>query len=248
MTPLRESFRRSGEWLFRWRSYLPLVPLCLVFGVSFASFRYPAGSHPLDRWWEGFAFAVSLVGLAVRALTVAYVPKGTSGRNTRGQRAEQLNTTGMYSVVRHPLYLGNFLMWLGVVLFPRVGWLIAVVVLVFWLGYERVMFAEEEFLRERYGDSYLQWAGQTPAFLPRPFGWTRPELPFSLRTVLRREYSGLFGLVAVFTGLEVAGDRHALGQWTVDPLWGVVFVCGAVAYAILRLLKRRTRLLDVVGR
>ncbi|MGB8874133.1 MAG: hypothetical protein WCC75_12145, partial [Desulfobaccales bacterium] len=40
-------------------------------------------------------------------------PRGTSGRNTQGQVAETLNTTGIYSLVRNPLYLGNFLIWLG---------------------------------------------------------------------------------------------------------------------------------------
>ncbi|MBW6498500.1 MAG: DUF1295 domain-containing protein [Bacteroidales bacterium] len=54
-----------------------------------------------------------LLGFGIRIYIVGHTPKNTSGRNTSGQLADELNTTGVYSVVRHPLYLGNFFMWLG---------------------------------------------------------------------------------------------------------------------------------------
>jgi len=60
---------------------------------------FPYGSHRLDQVWEILCLAISLLGLGVRIVTVGYVPKGTSGRNTRGQKANVLNTTGMYSLV-----------------------------------------------------------------------------------------------------------------------------------------------------
>lgn len=51
--------------------------------------------------------------------TIGQVPKGTSGRNTSQQVADTLSTDGVYSVVRHPLYLGNFLMCMGVSMMPH---------------------------------------------------------------------------------------------------------------------------------
>ena len=60
---------------------------------------------------------------------MGFAPRGTSGRNTLGQVAEVLNTSGMYSVVRNPLYLGNFVIWLGLALFIKVWWCILIVVL-----------------------------------------------------------------------------------------------------------------------
>ena len=56
-------------------------------------------------------------------LCVGFTPRGTSGRNTKeGQVAESLNTLGMYSMCRHPLYLGNLLMWLGIVMYMGHLW------------------------------------------------------------------------------------------------------------------------------
>jgi protein-S-isoprenylcysteine O-methyltransferase Ste14 len=99
---LREEMEASGRWLFRWRSYLPLC-MVVLFLVALRSFHYPYESHLLDEIWEMVCLGISLFGLGVRILTLGSVPSGTSGRNTRNQLANVLNTTGMYSIVRHPL-------------------------------------------------------------------------------------------------------------------------------------------------
>ena len=81
----------------------------------------------------------------------ASCPATPRGAIPAGRWPSTLNTSGLYSVVRHPLYLGNYLMWLGVALFSRTWWAPVIVSLVFWLYYERIMFAEEEFLRRQFG-------------------------------------------------------------------------------------------------
>lgn len=244
---LREELEASGNWLFRHRSYLPLILLVLVF-AALRDFRYPYDSHVLDMWWEVVCLSVASIGIAIRVATIGFTPAGTSGRNTHGQVAETLNTTGLYSVVRHPLYLGNYFMWLGPALFPRSLTVAVVVTLIFWLYYERIMLAEEEFLRRRFGEVYERWAASTPAFIPRLSSWRRPSLPFSPRNVLRREYSGVFGVVATFTAMEILSDVAATGHFELDWMWGALFGSSLLMYIVLRTLKRSTSLLNVEGR
>ena len=183
---LREHFHASGAWLFRHRGVLPtlLLPLFLVALVDVGS---PAGDRPRDPLWDGLCLAVALVGLGLRIVTIGFAAPGTSGRNRGVQVANSLNTTGMYGLVRHPLYLANYLMWLGVALVLRVWWLPVIVTLVFWLYYERIMFAEEEFLQREFGTAFSQWAADTPAFLPSRLRWRRTDRPFSWRTARARQ-------------------------------------------------------------
>jgi len=245
--PLREHFSEIGGWLFRWRSYLPILLFTLPIS-QLGSFHYPNGQHVLDLSWELLCLTISLTGLALRIYTVGHTPAGTSGRNVRDQVAERLNTTGMYSIVRHPLYLGNFLISLGVALFLRVWWVAALYALSFWLYYERIMFAEEEFLRQKFGAQYLAWAGRTPAFVPCLRLWKPHALPFSLRAVLRREHSSLFAIAVAYFSLEFMGDLVVNQSIVLDVFWFSFLVVTSLTYLALRFLKRHTQLLHVPGR
>ena len=244
---LREEFRKSGEWLFRWRSYLPLL-LIALFLLALISVRHPYGRPPLGGSWEFFCIAVSFAGLGIRILTGGYVPEGTSGRNVKGQVADVLNTTGVYSLVRHPLYLGNFLIWLGISLFWGLWWFSLIIVLILWLYYERIMFAEEEFLREKFGEAFTEWADQIPAFIPKFGNWVKPNLPFSFKTAIRKEYSGFFAMMVVFTLLKIAGEFLSRGGLWIGWNWAIMFGASLIIYLGVRYLKKRTDWLKVEGR
>jgi protein-S-isoprenylcysteine O-methyltransferase Ste14 len=244
---LREEFESNGTWLFRWRSFLPLLLLAL-FLLALRDYHYPRHSERLHHIWQGVCLLIGFFGLAIRAYAAGHAPRGTSGRNTRRQIADTLNTTGPYSIVRNPLYLGNFFMGLGPALFPGMWWLTLIYALVFWLYYERIIFAEEAFLREKFGQSFLDWAARTPAFLPRWRHYVPSDLPFSWRTVLRREYNGLLGLVAVLFVLNAAGDAFYLGRMQLDvaSIWLLAVI--VFVWAVLRTLRKYTHVLDVEGR
>lgn len=240
---LRSHMQRSGEWLFRRRSYLPLL-LLIPFAASLPGSHLPAGGGDLDRSWEFVCFLLSLVGLLVRVSAVGFAPPGTSGRSTTAPYANELNQTGAYSVVRHPLYLGNYFMWLGVMLLSRTLWLPLLVSLAFWLYYERISYAEEELLRDRFGDEFTSWAAVTPAFVPAFRRWIPPAESFSIRTVVRRERSGMFGLITAFALADLLQESWVRGRITIDPLWLVAFLVSALVFSGLRLVQRHTKLLD----
>jgi protein-S-isoprenylcysteine O-methyltransferase Ste14 len=243
---LKERFESTGNLLFRWRSFLPLLTIGF-FLIVMRHFSYPQGEHSLDLLWEGISFALSLFGLAIRVFTVGYVPKGTSGRTTGEPRASVLNTTGMYSIVRHPLYLGNFFIWLGVSMLPRILFFAAAIIFLFFLYYGLIILAEEKVLHEKFGKTFDEWAHRTPLLFPRLRNWQKAALPFSLKTVLKREHSTFFTIIAVFTCLEIGGDLFYLGRLQFDPVWVLMFFVGLCTYVILRTLKKNG-FLNVEGR
>jgi protein-S-isoprenylcysteine O-methyltransferase Ste14 len=244
---LRNELEASGSWLFRHRSYLPLV-LLPIFFVCLGGFSYLGNSHFLNEIWQVACMFVSFLGLVVRIITVGRAPLGTSGRNTREQVANTLNCTGIYSVVRHPLYLGNYLIMLGFALWPHIWWLAVLTTCFYALYYERIMLAEEAFLRQRFGDAFEKWSGQTPAFIPRFRGWKASSVPFCWRTVAQREYNAFFLIISVFFLFDVIGDSLVEKNFHVDWVWFGVFIAGFLIFATLRGLKKHTSILNVQGR
>jgi protein-S-isoprenylcysteine O-methyltransferase Ste14 len=244
---LDEELQVQGSWLFRWRGYLPFLLVALV-GAAYVQYDWPFHNFAMHEVWEYFCLAVSVSGLLIRVVTIGSTPAGTSGRNTKSQLAKELNTTGMYSIVRHPLYLGNFLIGLGITSVQLVWWLPVIYTLAFWIYYERIMFVEEEFLRQEFGERFERWADGTPAIWPRLSHWRGAALPFSFRTVLRREYTGLLVVALGHTGVEFVEGPIMQHRLVWEPFWIAFFASGCLAYLVLRVFKKRTTLLDVTGR
>ena len=235
---ISESMRSAGERLFRRRSFVLLlfVPL-LAWAVG--------RGEPVERglgafWGETFELACAgfvLSGLLLRVATVGFVPRRTSGRNTSGQVAETLNTSGVYSLCRNPLYLANCLIYVGIVLSAQNLLLALAFALFLALYYERIILAEEAFLLDRFGAPYQAWAADVPAFLPRLHGWKRPALPFSLRSVLRREPPSWLAAAAGFAAVDAAADFFD-GEPLVELSWAIPLGL-ALAAVLVRLALER---------
>lgn len=244
---LREELKESGIRLFRWRSYFPVVLLIAVLALDYLA-RPERSAISQSLTWDFICLGISFAGLGIRALTIGCVPQGTSVRSTKAQQAESLNSSGMYSIVRHPLYLGNFLVWIGLSLILA-DWVVTlIVILAFWLTHERIMMSEEAFLEQKFGPQFCEWAKTTPAFLPRFGQWRPASLPFSFRNVLKREYSGFFAIICGFVVLRTWAIYLGTGQWRFDRVSQVILAIGVVVYFSLMILKKNTALLAVEGR
>jgi len=243
---LTRELRNAGNMLFRHRSYLPVVLYPLATLVLFI--EREALIQLSDVPWSLACLAISFLGLFIRILVIGYVPKGTSGRNTHGQVAETLNTRGIYSIVRHPLYLGNFFMWLGIILYVGSIWFTLVCILLFWIYYERIMFAEEAFLKDKFGNAYTDWSKDTPAIFPRFRAWKSAHVPFSVKNVLKREYNGFFAVVVSFVYVNALRNYVLDQQISLDKLWLYALGIAFIIFITLRSLKKYTRFLHVEGR
>lgn len=147
---LQEEFEQQGNILFKHRGLLPVFILIIGLAIYIQEEANAQNDTTTisDNVYKYICFFISLTGLLIRMYIIGHTPKNTSGRNTKEQIAEELNTSGLYSICRHPLYAGNFLMWLGLALMTESAAFIVIFCLAFWLYYERIMFAEEQFLRK----------------------------------------------------------------------------------------------------
>jgi protein-S-isoprenylcysteine O-methyltransferase Ste14 len=234
---------QDGDRLFRWRSYLPLA-LVPVFIAGVITTSPPFSTRTAERLWECFSVAVALAGLALRVWAVGSAPSGTSERSTVNPRASQLRTTGPYSIVRHPLYVANGLMALGLSLFPGIWYLPVVLVLATLLYYERIAIREEAFLADRFGGEFDAWSSRVPAWLPSFASYTRSAIPYSWKKVLRHEFHGLLVIAAGAFVFDAMQESWRARSWYVDEIWFRFFAMSAVLFLIFAALKRGTRLFE----
>lgn len=237
---IKNELDKQGNWLFKRRGQLPI--LLLLFGILALSENKQQIFKGEVIYWQAICFSISCIGLMLRCYIVGYTPENTSGRNTSKQIADVLNSNGMYSIVRHPLYLGNFIAWLGLALYINSWWLVLIFVLMFWIYYERIMYAEEMFLLNKFGETYSTWAATTPTFFPRFSNWKPNVHSFSFKKVLKQEYSGLMALIISFAVLDFLENYFRTSLWELNLYWFSILVATMILVLILRTLKKAGKL------
>lgn len=236
--------REQGNFLFRHRSYLPIVILVVALAVYIQKEFF--FSDLVERQvYELVCLLVSLLGLLIRIITVGYTDDHTSGRNTAdGQVADSLNTTGVYSWARHPLYIGNFFMWLGLAAFTQDLWFIVAFVFLYIVYYERIMFAEESYLIDKFGDAYLAYGKSVPAFIPNFKNWKKPRNAFQIKKVIKQEKPGILGLFTLILLFRVLESLVNSDISAVETHWIVAFCAALLWYIVVKVLQKNTKVLD----
>lgn len=147
---------KIGEWFFKSRDYtpIPLIILCLIFCEASAL-------------TATLGLMVITFGELFRIYSVAFI--GTVSRTRSHSTGQKLITTGPFSYVRNPLYVGNFGITAGVALFSGVVWLFVLTVVLFAVQYFFIVRFEEDLLLERFGEEYAEFLRTTPRWVPAHF-------------------------------------------------------------------------------
>lgn len=239
-----EEFKNDDSRLSQWHGYAPLLLLALIAVAMPEAARVSKAVGPaIEHALFFVAVGISFAGLSIRWLTIGFV--GSTRVDSReSDSADQLNTTGMHSLVRHPLHVGNFLATLGVIVSLKVWWLLAIFAVGYWFYVRRAVVLEETALKIRFGDAYRAWAARTPAFLPRFGGWRAPAGRFLPGILFGREYNGVLAVCASFSVLEFASDVFMQGTpietWVrEDAAWVALGATSVALYFILPFFEKR---------
>jgi len=102
------------------------------------------------------------------------------------KKNEFLAKNGIYSILRHPLYFGSFLIGLGFSISSNS----LVIYIYFFIFYPLIYFftikREEEFLLEKFKDEFENYKKSVPAFFPR-FYFKNIFKGFSFETFLKND-------------------------------------------------------------
>jgi protein-S-isoprenylcysteine O-methyltransferase Ste14 len=97
-----------------------------------------------------------VIGMLVRLYASGFVMKN-----------KELATHGPYALVRHPLYTGNIVSIVGFAIAGATLWGLPLALAFFWFYYPPAIEYEDRKLRRLFGQQWEQWAGVTPALVPR---------------------------------------------------------------------------------
>ena len=178
-------FSKIGNFFFKIRSFTPIP---FIFALLY--FAKPV--------WHTIAVGVPfiVIGELLRIWAVGYAGASTRARTLGAARA--LVTTGPYGYVRNPLYLGNFLLSLGVCLVANVYWLVAVLIVGYFFQYLPIIALEEAYLLESCGSVYQVYREQVPRFIPQFHSY--PDASphdFSFARAIKSEKRTLTAIVCV---------------------------------------------------
>src|SRR5688572_28506145 len=146
---------------------------------------------PADAGLIGFLLAV--VGQAARVFTIGLAYIIRDGKDHKVY-AEDLVTSGLYSHVRNPMYVGNFFLIIGLAIASN-SWVFALAGVTLALGmHKTIVAAEESFLRSKFGPQFVAYCARVPRWVPRLSGIVRTVrgMHFEWRRVIAKEYAATF--------------------------------------------------------
>jgi protein-S-isoprenylcysteine O-methyltransferase Ste14 len=184
---------QAGEWAFKQRSWLP-VPIAVVLIASRA--WHIDGDIPIRAGIILVAF-----GEFLRLWTVRQI--GVISR-TRSARWGPLVVSGPYRIVRNPIYVGNWFIWTGFVVWSGLLWMLPIAWLIFGLQYAAIVRWEETRLRDHFGAPYDDYCRAVARWWPgTPLPPSEATAPHAWKAVLFSERGTLAAIAVMATLLTL---------------------------------------------
>lgn len=233
---------RTGRLCFRFRN--AAAPTVLAIVVVLTTDQPFLVSAALDPGVAASGAALVLAGLALRVAVLGAVGIRRSGRHCR-MAAPRLHDSGPYGCCRHPLYLANGLLLVGLTLVFDSPWMVFLALPLALTALGSMMVAEERLLLERFGARYRAYAARVPRFGLRGFPHALAHGAWSWRRALRKEHGTVFaaGTAALVLLLVEHVDRTGVLLWEGPTVTFVAaWLALSTAYLCVRLLKWGGRL------
>lgn len=143
------------SFLLRYRIRISLIVFFALIAEDFLSGVKPHSLMNTGDWHSLLGVGVITAGLALRSWAAGILHK-----------TEELTTSGPYALVRHPLYVGSFMMMVGFCLLiddlENLWFVFGPIAFMYLIK----LLAEERKLAKLFGDRWQQYADTVPRFVP----------------------------------------------------------------------------------
>lgn len=230
-----------GNFFFRYRNWLFIVLYLLLFIPSPLLFNSEVFGA---RYWLlplVIGLFITITGQAIRGATIglAYIIRGGKDKKVY---AEELVTIGIFNHCRNPLYVGNILMLLGVGILSNSLIYVAVIMPLFLFIYQAIVLAEENFLRNKFGQQFTDYCNRVNRWIPslKGIGKTFDAMEFNWKRWILKEYNTQFVwmagivLILLFRYPQLTNDTVSIRN-----MWLAILIPAlGVFYGTVRYLKK----------
>jgi protein-S-isoprenylcysteine O-methyltransferase Ste14 len=154
---------RSGD-----KKSIFVLMICISVGYTFAFWVASTKTGRIYHWNELFISGAILVvaGLVIRISSILTLRKQFTYTITQVEQHELIEK-GLYRFIRHPGYLGQLLIFLGITV-ALSNWLSVLLMIIPVIsGYIYRIHIEEQFMIKQFGDTYLSYREKTKRLIPR---------------------------------------------------------------------------------
>lgn len=191
-----------GNFFFKYRNFLFIFLYLALFIPSAPLFTEAQYGPNYQLYPLVIGLFITFFGQLIRGVTIAlaYIVRGGKDKKVH---AENLVTEGIFNHGRNPLYVGNILMLLGVGILINSLLFIALFIPLFLFIYQAIVLAEENFLRNKFGDQF-------DAYCKRVNRWL---INFN-------------GIVKTIRGMKFHGKRWLTKEYNTQTIWmlGIVVI------------------------
>lgn len=231
----------SGAIFFKFRNFL--FPIFVIILLVFTRPALAMARSDVDTFVIIAGCAIALLGGLFRLFVIgfAYIKRG--GKDGRVY-ADDLVTGGVYAHVRNPMYIGNFLIIVGMGMMYGSMWIYALVIPFFAFVYLSIVVTEEDYLKKRFGQGFEAYCKKVNRFIPNfsGFGKTLSEFSYDWKKAIRKDYGTFFGVligcyIIWLRKMQYSYGVTFTGNKTFLLLLPLVIV--ALLYSWVRVLKKR---------
>jgi protein-S-isoprenylcysteine O-methyltransferase Ste14 len=143
-------FRKKKEKILTLATHVAIMPCSIIYSIFLPL--------QLGTLWFYIGLVIFILSLGVSLMTTisfAITP------------VDKPVTTGIYRFSRHPIYLSGFLLFIGLGI-ATASWIMLLCAILWLVLFHIVLPAEEQFLLEKYGDSYREYMNKTPKWIGFP--------------------------------------------------------------------------------
>ncbi|MFZ4125417.1 MAG: methyltransferase family protein [Rickettsiales bacterium] len=236
--PPKSTLIKIGDFFFKFRNLLFPCTLIALFVTQSPVHEY-MGSRTLLYVKDIVALLIVLSGLGLRAAVIGYKYIKRGGMNKKVY-AEDLVTDGFFAVCRNPLYVGNFLIYAGVLLMHGAPLVILLGSLFFLFVYTAIVAAEEYFLREKFGAAFEAYCADVPRWRMK---WSRLSaatqgMEFNTMRVIVKDYTTITNALIALLAIKLLEQMtYTQNTYAVALMGGIAFC--VVAVIAIRVLKKR---------